>query len=159
MPVWKKPFWYWIKWFNAWPVSVEALSGVFDFNRAPFFQSFMEVRVERSKKRVALILHGVQGPLHWRDLQMEVTSAAGSDARRAGRTPGSDGSRLSAGIPFHFGGYNKLHHWPYPHKISPSALDTPEKKKSWRFPFPRAVPAAPGRQPASSPELKKRQKK
>jgi hypothetical protein len=70
MPVWKKPFWYWIKWFNAWPVSVEALSGVFDFNRAPFFQSFMEVRVERSKRRVALILNGVQGPLHWRDLQI-----------------------------------------------------------------------------------------
>ena len=70
MPVWKKPFWHWIKWFNAWPVSVEALSGVFDFNRAPFFQSFMEVRVERSKRRVVLILNGVQGPLHWRDLQI-----------------------------------------------------------------------------------------
>ena len=70
MPLWKEPFWRWITWFNAWPVSVEALSGVFDFNRAPFFQSFMEVRVERSKRRVALILNGVQGPLHWRDLQV-----------------------------------------------------------------------------------------
>jgi uncharacterized membrane protein HdeD (DUF308 family) len=68
-PLWKQPFWYWIKWFNAWPFSVEALSGIFDFNRAPFFQSFMEVRVERSKKRVALILNGVHGPLQWRDLQ------------------------------------------------------------------------------------------
>ena len=46
MPFWKQPFWYWIKWFNAWPFSVEALSGLFDFNHAPFFQSFMEVRVE-----------------------------------------------------------------------------------------------------------------
>jgi hypothetical protein len=69
MPLWKQPFWYWIKWFNAWPVSVEALSGIFDFNRAPFFQSFMEVRVERSRKRVVLILNGVHGPLQWRDLQ------------------------------------------------------------------------------------------
>jgi uncharacterized membrane protein HdeD (DUF308 family) len=68
-PLWKRPFWYWIKWFGAWPFSVEALSGIFDFNRAPFFQSFMEVRVERSRKRVVLTLHGVQGPLHWRDLQ------------------------------------------------------------------------------------------
>ena len=69
MPLWKQPFWYWIKWFNAWPFSVEAFSGIFDFNRAPFFQSFMEVRVERSKKRVVLILNGVHGPLQWRDLE------------------------------------------------------------------------------------------
>jgi hypothetical protein len=44
------------------------LSGPFDFNHAPFFQSFMEVRVERSSKRVVLILNGVDGPLRWRDL-------------------------------------------------------------------------------------------
>ena len=30
----------------------------------------MEVRVERSKRRVALVLNGVRGPLHWRDLQV-----------------------------------------------------------------------------------------
>jgi hypothetical protein len=69
-PLWKQPFWYWIKWFNAWPFSVEALSGLFDFNHAPFFQSFMEVRVERSRQRVVLILNGVSGPLRWRDLQI-----------------------------------------------------------------------------------------
>jgi Calcineurin-like phosphoesterase/Short repeat of unknown function (DUF308) len=69
MPIWKQPFWYWIKWFNAWPFHIEALSGLFDFNRAPFFQSFMEVRVERSKRRVVLALNGVHGPLQWRDLQ------------------------------------------------------------------------------------------
>jgi hypothetical protein len=66
---WKWPVWWWIKRFNAWPASVEALSGVFDFNRAPFFQSFMEVRVEGSARRVRLILHGVGGLLRWRDLQ------------------------------------------------------------------------------------------
>jgi hypothetical protein len=48
---------------------VEALWGLFDFNHAPFFQSFMQVRVERSKRRVVLTLYGVDGPLHWRDLQ------------------------------------------------------------------------------------------
>jgi len=69
-PLWKQPFWYWIKWFHAWPFSVEALSGLFDFNHAPFFQSFMEVRVERSRQRVVLVLNGVSGPLRWRDLQI-----------------------------------------------------------------------------------------
>ena len=74
-PMWKQPFWYWIKWFNAWPFHVEALSGVFDFNRAPFFQSFMEVRVERSRRSVVLVLNGVHGPLQWRDLQTSGTVA------------------------------------------------------------------------------------
>jgi hypothetical protein len=68
-PLWQRPFLYWIKWFNAWPFDVEWLSGVFDFNRAPFFQSFMEVRVENSKQRVMFALHGVDGPLRWSDLE------------------------------------------------------------------------------------------
>ena len=46
------------------------MSGLFDFNRDPFFQSFMEVRVERSKGRIVLNLHGAEGPLRWRDLQV-----------------------------------------------------------------------------------------
>jgi hypothetical protein len=81
-PVWKQPFWYWIKWFKAWPFTVESLSGVFDFNRAPFFQSFMEVRVEGSNSRMVLILHGVNGPLRWRDLETRgavIPSGAGPD--------------------------------------------------------------------------------
>jgi hypothetical protein len=56
--------------FGAWPFSVEALSAVFDFNRAPYFQSFMEIRVERSRSRVVLAVIGVDGPLRWRDLQI-----------------------------------------------------------------------------------------
>ena len=48
-PFWKWPAWWWVRRFGAWPFSVEALSAVFDFNRAPFFQSFVEVRVERSR--------------------------------------------------------------------------------------------------------------
>ena len=45
-PFWKWPAWWWVRRFGAWPFSVEALSAVFDFNRAPYFQSFLEVRVE-----------------------------------------------------------------------------------------------------------------
>lgn len=76
---WKWPVWWWIKRFGGWPASVELLSGVFDFNRAPFFQSFVEVRVEGTARRVRLILHGVRGPLRWRDLQSSGTVApAGS---------------------------------------------------------------------------------
>jgi len=54
--------------FGSWPVSIETLSGMFDFNHAPFYQSFVEVRVERSKKRVAFALHRANGPVRWRDL-------------------------------------------------------------------------------------------
>ena len=69
-PAWKQPFWLWIKRFGAWPISIETLSGMFDFNHAPFYQSFVEVRVERSKNRVVFALHGTNGPISWRDLQV-----------------------------------------------------------------------------------------
>jgi uncharacterized membrane protein HdeD (DUF308 family) len=67
-PFWKRPIWIWTKRFAAWPSTPETLSAVFDFNHAPFFQSFVEVRVEGSRNRVVLVPHGVQGPLRWRDL-------------------------------------------------------------------------------------------
>ena len=68
-PLWKQPVWQWVKRLNAWPSSPEAVASAFDFNRAPFFQSFMEVRVERSAETVRLLLHGANGPPRWRDLQ------------------------------------------------------------------------------------------
>jgi hypothetical protein len=68
-PSWKWPAWWWVKRVGAWPFSPEALSAVFDFNRAPFFQSLVEVRVERSSGRVVFALLGVNGPLTWADLQ------------------------------------------------------------------------------------------
>ncbi|HEX4913397.1 MAG TPA: metallophosphoesterase [Vicinamibacterales bacterium] len=77
-PAWKWPAWWWVRRFGAWPFSVEALSAVFDFNRAPFFQSFVEVRVERSQSRVVFAVIGVDGPLRWRDVQ------AAGDGRPAG---------------------------------------------------------------------------
>jgi len=80
-PFWKWPAWAWTKRFGNWPVSSETLSGIFDFNQAPFFQSFMEIRVQRSKCRVVFALHGVSGPIRWRDLHssVEPVSAAGPD--------------------------------------------------------------------------------
>lgn len=69
-PRWKQPLWYWVKRFQAWPSSPEAVASAFDFNRAPFYQSFMEVRVEPRAKVVRLLLHGPNGRLRWRDLQI-----------------------------------------------------------------------------------------
>ena len=68
-PWWQWPAWRWVQRFGAWPFSAEALSAAFDFNRAPYFQSFMEVRVERSASRVVFAVIGVDGPLRWRDVQ------------------------------------------------------------------------------------------
>ena len=63
---------------------METLSAVFDFNRAPFFQSFMEVRVERSTGRLRLWLYGVDGRLRWQDIQVggatQPPDAADTDA-------------------------------------------------------------------------------
>ena len=50
-PLWKRPAWWWTRQFGAWPVSAEWLSAMFDYNVAPFFQSFVEVRVEPSANR------------------------------------------------------------------------------------------------------------
>ena len=68
-PRWKWPFWVWTKRFGAWPFSVEWLSAAFDYNVAPFFQSFVEVRVEPSAGRVRMLPWGVHGRLRWADLQ------------------------------------------------------------------------------------------
>lgn len=38
LPLWKTPFLKWMDWFGGYPSSVETLSGVYDFNRAPFFR-------------------------------------------------------------------------------------------------------------------------
>jgi hypothetical protein len=55
---------------GAWPSAPEALASVFDFNWAPFFQSFVEVRVEGSANAVRLLLYGANGRLRWHDLQV-----------------------------------------------------------------------------------------
>jgi len=67
-PWWKRPGWWWTNHMGAWPFSAEWLSAAFDYNAAPFFQSFFEVRVEASARRVRLLPYGVHGPLRWGDL-------------------------------------------------------------------------------------------
>jgi len=69
-PYWKMPFVWWMHWLHGYPFDNEMVSGAFDFNRAPFFQSFLEVSVERSQHRVRFILYGVNGRLRWRDIQV-----------------------------------------------------------------------------------------
>jgi 3',5'-cyclic AMP phosphodiesterase CpdA len=67
-PLWKRPAWWWTRQFGAWPFSAEWLSAAFDYNVAPFFQSFVEVRVERSTGRILLRPYGVNGRLMWGDM-------------------------------------------------------------------------------------------
>jgi hypothetical protein len=68
-PAWKMPLWLWAKDLRGWPATAETLAGAFDYSRAPFFQSFVEIRVEGSANRVRLIPHGARGPLRWEDME------------------------------------------------------------------------------------------
>jgi uncharacterized membrane protein HdeD (DUF308 family) len=68
-PAWKKPLWLWVKHLHAWPVTAESVAGAFVYSRAPYLQSFVEVRVENSRDQVRLIPHGARGPLRWRELE------------------------------------------------------------------------------------------
>jgi hypothetical protein len=67
-PWFKRPALWWTNRFNAWPFSAEWLSGLFDYNVAPFFQSFFEVSVEPSARRIRLIPYGVHGRLKWKEI-------------------------------------------------------------------------------------------
>jgi hypothetical protein len=69
MTVFRRPLWWWTDHLRAWPFSVEWLSSAFDSNVAPFFQSFVEVRVERSARQVRILPYGGAGRLRWNDLQ------------------------------------------------------------------------------------------
>ena len=68
-PFWKMPLWLWVKHLSGWPFSGYIMSAAFDHNKAPFFQSFVEVQVLSSKKEVRFIPYGANGPLRWRDLE------------------------------------------------------------------------------------------
>ena len=77
-PWWKRPAWWWTDRHHAWPFSAEYMSALFDYNVAPFFQSFVEVRVEPSRQRVRILPYGVRGPLRWRDLSRSADLGAGA---------------------------------------------------------------------------------
>jgi uncharacterized membrane protein HdeD (DUF308 family) len=68
-PTWKMPLWLWVKHFSAWPFTGYIMSSAFDHNKAPFFQSFVEVQVRNSKNEVAFLVHGANGQLRWRELE------------------------------------------------------------------------------------------
>jgi hypothetical protein len=64
----KYPAWWYTKKYNGWPFSAEWLSAAFDYNQSPFFQSFVEVKVEPAEKRVRLIPYSNNGRLKWSDI-------------------------------------------------------------------------------------------
>ncbi len=81
-PRWKYPAWVWLKKYNGYPFSAEWLSAAFDYNQAPYFQSFMEIKVEKSRNRIRLIPYGIHGRLRWSDLEyggMGKPDSAGED--------------------------------------------------------------------------------
>ena len=66
-PWWKWPAWVWTDKFGAWPSSAEWLSAMFDYNVAPFFQSFVVVTVDPAARQIIIRPWGVNGPLKWKD--------------------------------------------------------------------------------------------
>jgi hypothetical protein len=82
-PWWKWPAWVWTRHFGAWPSSAEWLSAMFDYNVAPFFQSFVVVTVEPAARQITIRPWGVHGPLTWKDFDRSpslVPPGAGADA-------------------------------------------------------------------------------
>jgi 3',5'-cyclic AMP phosphodiesterase CpdA len=72
-PWWKWPAWVWTRNFGAWPSSAEWLSAMFDYNVAPFFQSFVVVTVDPVGNEIRIRPWGVNGPLAWKDLDGSAT--------------------------------------------------------------------------------------
>jgi 3',5'-cyclic AMP phosphodiesterase CpdA len=68
-PWWKWPAWMWTRDLGAWPSSPEWLSAMFDYNVAPFFQSFVVVTVDPAGRTLTVRPWGIQGPLKWQDLE------------------------------------------------------------------------------------------
>jgi hypothetical protein len=66
---WKYPVWVWTRQYNGYPFSAEMLSAAFDYNQAPYFQSFIEIKAERSRNRIRLIPYGIHGQLRWIDFE------------------------------------------------------------------------------------------
>jgi hypothetical protein len=73
-PWWKWPAWVWTRSFGAWPSSAEWLSAMFDYNVAPFFQSFVVVTVDPAARRITIRPWGVHGPLSWSDFDRSTSA-------------------------------------------------------------------------------------
>ena len=72
-PWYKWPAWVWVKRYQAWPFAVEWLSAAFDYNVAPFFQSFVVVSVEPSRNRFRILPYTASGRMTWEELQRSST--------------------------------------------------------------------------------------
>lgn len=68
-PLWKMPLWLWVKHFSAWPFNGYIMSAAFDHDHAPFFQSFVEVKVSNSTNEVIIFPYTATGRMRWRELQ------------------------------------------------------------------------------------------
>jgi hypothetical protein len=68
-PWWKWPAWLWTRELGAWPSSPEWLSAMFDYNTAPFFQSFVVVTVDPVARTITVRPWGIRGPLTWNDFE------------------------------------------------------------------------------------------
>jgi len=53
-PWWKRPAWLWTRHLDAWPFSPEWLSAMFNYNVAPFFQSFVVVSVDPARRTLTV---------------------------------------------------------------------------------------------------------
>jgi 3',5'-cyclic AMP phosphodiesterase CpdA len=73
-PWWKWPAWVWTRELGAWPSSAEWLSAMFDYNVAPFFQSFVVVTVDPLAGSITVRPWGVRGPLAWKDFDRSVSA-------------------------------------------------------------------------------------
>jgi 3',5'-cyclic AMP phosphodiesterase CpdA len=83
-PWWKWPAWVWTRSFGAWPSSAEWLSAMFDYNVAPFFQSFVVVTIDPAARRIVIRPWGIRGPLTWSDFDRSPTAMPpGSTADQA----------------------------------------------------------------------------
>jgi len=78
-PWYKWPAWVWVKKYRAWPYSVEWLSAAFDYNVAPFFQSFVMVSVEPSYNRLRIIPYTASGRMTWAEFQHSSTLSGQRD--------------------------------------------------------------------------------
>ena len=96
MPLWKQPFWYWIKWFGAWPFHSRGLVRLVRFQPCAILpelpggagRTIEEARGSRSQRhpRPAAVA---------RPANRRHGAAAGRDARRSGRIRRADGPRIA----------------------------------------------------------------
>ena len=98
-PWWKRPAWWWTRSLGAWPFSAEWLSAAFDYNAAPFFQSFVEVARRAVGESRPPDAAGIHGRLRWSDCSVRHRCPP---ARHPTSSSGSSGSPEPSVLSFEF---------------------------------------------------------